>query len=128
MRVRVLSSLLPLAVLVVPIVASLSSAACSSRVTNCAELGPDWTTCDNNSNTCVLAVEKAKLCPKLGGTATPATSGTTPAGGDAGVKCSAFEPTVCNGTCVDTRSDDAHCGGCNKPCVPSESCFAGKCQ
>ena len=33
--------------------------------------------------------------------------------------CKANE-TVCNGACVNTKVDDAHCGDCNKPC-------AGKC-
>jgi len=33
----------------------------------------------------------------------------------------------CGGTCVDTNSDPAHCGGCNQPCDPGELCSAGSC-
>lgn len=120
------------AVLVVPLVASLSSAACSSRVDDCSELGPDWTSCDGADagpavpNVCVLKTQKKASCTTASGQAT--TSPTSPGVTDAGVKCSAFEPNVCNGKCVDIRSDEQHCGVCNNPCFTGETCFAGKCQ
>lgn len=39
--------------------------------------------------------------------------------------------TPCNGACVDTSSDLAHCGGCNQPCGSPNSdskCTAGRCE
>lgn len=33
----------------------------------------------------------------------------------------------CAGTCVDTRSDEANCGGCGIACSPAETCFFGHC-
>jgi Stigma-specific protein, Stig1 len=34
----------------------------------------------------------------------------------------------CAGTCVDTGSDSAHCGGCDRPCEPGEGCVGGSCE
>jgi hypothetical protein len=131
MRARVFRSL-PLAVLVVPLLVSVSSAACSSRVQDCAELGPDWTTCDGADagpavpTVCVLKAQKKAACTSAAGQAT--TSPTSPGVTDAGVKCSALTPNVCNGKCVDIRSDEQHCGDCDNPCFTGETCFVGKCQ
>ena len=33
----------------------------------------------------------------------------------------------CGPACVDTRLDDAHCGGCGMACSPLQSCAAGGC-
>lgn len=33
----------------------------------------------------------------------------------------------CGGACVDTGSDEAHCGGCNIPCAVGETCSLGAC-
>jgi len=49
------------------------------------------------------------------------------AGSDAGpVECDAIE-TDCGGTCVDTSTDPAHCGGCGVTCAPGQICNAGAC-
>ena len=34
---------------------------------------------------------------------------------------------VCNGFCIDTKTDPSHCGGCNDPCQPGEICTQGIC-
>ncbi|MDQ2655495.1 MAG: hypothetical protein M3Z20_20895 [Chloroflexota bacterium] len=36
--------------------------------------------------------------------------------------------TTCDKACVDTRSNAAHCGGCNQPCGAGIVCFNGACQ
>ncbi len=36
--------------------------------------------------------------------------------------------TDCGGTCVDTRSDPDHCGGCSAPCDPGWSCERSVCR
>jgi hypothetical protein len=35
--------------------------------------------------------------------------------------------TFCRGACVDTDTDPDHCGGCDAPCLASESCRGGDC-
>lgn len=35
---------------------------------------------------------------------------------------------ACMGHCVDTRTDEAHCGACNSICVAGETCMAGACR
>src|SRR5690606_25613967 len=32
------------------------------------------------------------------------------------------------GACVDTSSDGAHCGGCDRPCAAGEVCSSGACE
>ncbi|MBK6461714.1 MAG: hypothetical protein IPF92_11975 [Myxococcales bacterium] len=123
---------LTFAVLVVPLVASTATAGCSSRVQDCSELGPDWTACDGAdagpivANVCVLKTQKKAACTTASGQAT--TSPTSPGVSDAGVKCSAIAPNVCNGRCVDIRSDEQHCGDCNSPCFTGETCVGGECR
>jgi hypothetical protein len=36
--------------------------------------------------------------------------------------------SVCGGTCVDTSSDDRHCGACGTACTQAEVCVEGSCQ
>jgi hypothetical protein len=36
--------------------------------------------------------------------------------------------TTCDGVCVDTQTSNAHCGGCNKSCVPGQTCTMGTCK
>jgi len=36
--------------------------------------------------------------------------------------------TDCGGSCVDVRSDAAHCGACDSPCAGGESCVASSCR
>ena len=36
--------------------------------------------------------------------------------------------TACDDACVDTTSDADHCGDCNTPCGPGETCEAGTCR
>ncbi|MCA9670346.1 MAG: hypothetical protein KC503_32345 [Myxococcales bacterium] len=35
--------------------------------------------------------------------------------------------TLCGGSCVDTHTSGAHCGGCNKPCTSGTVCRDGAC-
>ncbi|MFH2008628.1 MAG: glycosyl hydrolase family 18 protein [bacterium] len=43
--------------------------------------------------------------------------------------CECADPalTDCGSACVDTQSDDAHCGGCGSPCTGEEHCENGAC-
>ena len=34
---------------------------------------------------------------------------------------------ICGGSCTDTKTDNIHCGDCNRPCKPSEQCTNGAC-
>ena len=36
--------------------------------------------------------------------------------------------TNCSGKCVDTKTDNDHCGGCNKPCGSGKTCKGGTCK
>lgn len=36
--------------------------------------------------------------------------------------------TICEASCVDTRTDDSHCGSCSRRCVGGERCAAGTCE
>jgi len=36
--------------------------------------------------------------------------------------------TVCDLSCVDTQTDAAHCGGCNRPCESGQQCAMGMCR
>lgn len=132
MKVALLRLFLPLVVVGVPMLASLAPLACGGRVSACSELGAGWTSCDGVdagpivANVCVLASEKRVACSKAAGTTT--TSPTTPGTADGGAKCSAFTPDVCNGKCVDLRSDETHCGICDNPCSTGETCLSGTCK
>lgn len=62
-----------------------------------------------------------------GGGSEPIDSGTpVDAARDAGT-CSAGL-TRCDGECVDTSSDEAHCGGCGAACEPGENATAAACE
>ena len=50
-------------------------------------------------------------------------NGTDPAGDASVAPCK----TTCGITCVDTASDRAHCGGCDKKCADGEVCSQGAC-
>jgi len=43
---------------------------------------------------------------------------------DSGVMCNA----MCNGGCVDTKTDPSNCGKCGKTCATGASCVQGTCQ
>jgi hypothetical protein len=45
--------------------------------------------------------------------------------GDTGVPCTG---TVCNGSCTNTKSDNANCGACGKACSVGQVCSAGSCS
>lgn len=36
--------------------------------------------------------------------------------------------TDCDGKCVDTQTDVAHCGGCGKACINGQQCVSGACR
>src|SRR5512141_3007517 len=59
----------------------------------------------------------------------------TPATSDGGVDASAdgnascVTPKVsCGGQCVDTKTDNANCGGCGLACPTGESCCGASCS
>src|SRR6188508_3328741 len=37
------------------------------------------------------------------------------------------ELSQCDGLCINTRTDDDHCGGCDNACVPAARCTAATC-
>ena len=41
--------------------------------------------------------------------------------------CQALSPTVCDNVCVDTQSDNDHCGACATKCPATSSCNGGTC-
>jgi hypothetical protein len=42
--------------------------------------------------------------------------------------CTCAKPKkVCSGTCIDPRSDVAHCGSCGTKCKSGQTCVKGKC-
>lgn len=135
MSARVLRSVgFPMVVLVVPLVASLSSAACSGRVNDCAELGSDWTSCDGLDagpavpNVCVLKAEKGKACAVAAGSSTTNPTPPTPTTTSDAAACSLGTPDLCSGKCVDLRFDRKNCGRCGTACASSDGCFDGVCQ
>jgi len=46
--------------------------------------------------------------------------------GTCGTDCPS-DRTICSGSCVDTETNAAHCGGCDKPCGTGASCSGGGC-
>jgi len=42
--------------------------------------------------------------------------------------CPAPTPAQCGGSCVDTETDEQHCGFCDNPCAEGISCVAANCQ
>lgn len=58
--------------------------------------------------------------------ATSVDSGKTNADGSTPGAC-ASPKTVCSGDCVDTATNDEHCGACGKKCGAGEMCAQGKC-
>jgi hypothetical protein len=71
-----------------------------------------------------------KRCKK--GTCEPLPNGTACASpnGATGATCqngTCTCPTLCNGTCVDTQSDEANCGTCGKVCGTNQVCQRGFC-
>jgi hypothetical protein len=51
--------------------------------------------------------------------------GTSDGGADGTTSCGSG--TLCNGTCVNTQSDNANCGTCGTACATGEVCSQGKC-
>lgn len=47
---------------------------------------------------------------------------------DNGAPACAAPRTTCAGTCVDTQSDQAHCGACGRACSGGQICNNGSCQ
>lgn len=53
-------------------------------------------------------------------------TGTDETSGETGAPCEG-DTVDCNGTCVDTTSDPAHCGGCGLACDDGQACSEGSC-
>lgn len=78
--------------------------------------------CDASAG-CESAIADPKSCGKCGS----ACSGATPNcdGTQCVAKCSA-NTTQCGNSCVETKTDPLHCGGCNQPVGSNQNCVAGK--
>ncbi|KYF68777.1 MXAN_6577-like cysteine-rich protein [Sorangium cellulosum] len=50
------------------------------------------------------------------------------AGGDPSACDETRHVKVCDGACVDTRTDPDHCGKCGEACDPGRACAGGRCQ
>ena len=82
---------------------------------------------------CLLPLLSFLLLVACGGDDRPSVSdgGTADASGlDAyippGIACD-WPATLCDGVCVDTRTDVAHCGGCGRGCADGRRCAGGLC-
>ncbi len=42
--------------------------------------------------------------------------------------CAESGQSRCSGICVDLRVDATHCGGCETPCGPTQTCTSGACR
>lgn len=46
-----------------------------------------------------------------------------------GLRCGSGPDTVCcHGACIDTKTDENHCGACGRKCRTGEECVAGACR
>ncbi|MBX7196737.1 MAG: hypothetical protein K1X94_32085 [Sandaracinaceae bacterium] len=101
-----------------------SSMCCPSapdgRAERCANLGRDFEDCGSCGRTCDPA--RSNRCE--GGNCYCGTDGAVCAGTVTDLCClDVFEVA----SCVDTTSDDLHCGGCNRRCRAFEHCVASTC-
>jgi hypothetical protein len=86
---------------------------CVSDFLDCDPLAAGCETATTNPNHCGVCQRQCTAPAVCNGTA--CVSG-----------CTAGQ-TKCNGTsCVDLQTDSAHCGACNKPVGPNQTCVAGK--
>ena len=60
-----------------------------------------------------------------GGVAGMSGAGSSGSAGSAGTDCGAL--TTCGDACVSTLDDNAHCGGCDRPCAADRACANGMC-
>jgi hypothetical protein len=63
-------------------------------------------------------------------TTTTTTTTTTSAAGSSGGEFTCDNPdlTLCDFECVDTQSNDKHCGECGNNCVGNRTCVDGNCE
>ena len=101
---------------------------------------PDLTFCDAPTSSCrpivctpgrvtCLSTARARVCDARGASS----SDVDCVGGCTGSTCSTEAPCVtprmvCGATCVDVRSDNAHCGGCGRACASAMTCVDGSCR
>jgi hypothetical protein len=69
----------------------------------------------------------AAACTVIGSSLDRFTSGSSCDGGDCDGGC-ALGQEPCGGVCVDTSSNQLHCGACNTECNPGELCSSGVCK
>lgn len=82
-----------------------------------------------SSGTCGVSSPDSGSGRDDAGTGSPDTSAVTPDTSAATPDTSICQPPkkLCGVDCVDTSTDKAHCGDCDKPCQPGQDCMGGKC-
>lgn len=73
--------------------------------------------CDGKDNDCDGQTDEGQLC----------SSGLSCQNGTCVSTCSPSTLTRCNGSCVNTQTNNLHCGGCSRRCSTSYTCQNGKC-
>jgi hypothetical protein len=102
--------------------------------TGCALVACDagWGDCDGDpTNGCETPLDTIADCGACGATCTGADPVCTDTAGArrCGTTCSG-STILCGGTCADTDTSTAHCGGCGRACAPANAigrCAAGSC-
>lgn len=92
-------------------------------------LGPFLLLAMVGSCTTILGIDKDYHLVGTGGATGSSGTGmsTSSSSGTGGTPCG-MGLSPCNGMCVDTMSDEAHCGDCFKPCSSGMTCQSGMCK
>ncbi len=78
-------------------------------------------------NGVVTPTDMGVVTPTDNGVVTPTDNGVVAPTDDGVVACAAPR-TMCGAACVDTQSEQAHCGGCGRACTGGQICSSGSCQ
>lgn len=72
------------------------------------------------------ARQDSAVPPKDGGAKDSQTAQDSSTGPDSGTNCNS-PMTLCSGSCVDTKTDTQHCGGCGMACNGGQTCSQSIC-